>query len=376
MSSSRLTPPPHHRVSWLYIVAGFAVAGALIAVAAASPGPITVTLDGRQRQVRAGSTLADLGDGALKSMPGDLLAINGSVIETAAGEPPLFTRNGSPIHRDALLFDGDVIRSRPGTDVMERAVSETVTVPFGTVIVGEGPISHVATEGVSGIRRVTRGETSHVTVVDLIVRDKIDQVVVRSRPTTDAKTIALTFDDGPWPGQTDAILNVLKANGVPATFFLVGGRATLYPDLVRREVAEGQLIGSHTLGHRGLSGLTPAQVHVQIGHGSDRIRRITGVQPTWFRPPYGAMTGVAWREVRDQGLRVVNWDVDSLDWRQPGAKQIAANVLSAAHPGAIVLMHDGGGDRSQTVAALPEIIAGLRAQGYVFVTVQDLSKLP
>jgi peptidoglycan/xylan/chitin deacetylase (PgdA/CDA1 family) len=352
------------------------VAGAMIAVAAASPGPITVTLDGRQKQVRAGSLLADLGNGAFKSMPGDLIAINGSVLETAAGEPPVFIRDGRSIQRDTRLFDGDVIRSRPGSDVMERAVSETVTVPYGTVVVGEGPISGVATAGVTGIRRVTRGETSHISVVDMTIREKVDQVVVRSRPTSDTKTIALTFDDGPWPGQTNAILDVLKANGVPATFFLVGGRATLYPDLVRREAAEGQLIGSHTLGHRGLAGLTPAQVHVQIGHGGDRIARITGVQPVWFRPPYGAMTGIAWREVRDRGLRVVNWDVDSLDWRQPGAKQIAANVLAAARPGSIVLMHDGGGDRSQTVAALPEIITGLKAQGYVFVTVQDMSKLP
>jgi peptidoglycan/xylan/chitin deacetylase (PgdA/CDA1 family) len=180
-------------------------------------------------------------------------------------------------------------------------------------------------------------------------------------------SIALTFDDGP-SAFTPQILSVLQQYGVHATFFDVGQQAQARPGLVRETYQMGDVIGNHAWSHSKLTSLAPSQVKWQLSRTSAAIQRATGVSPTVFRPPYGATNATVTGIARPLGLSPVLWSVDSLDWQRPGVAAIVNNVLKNARNGSVVLMHDGGGDRSETVQALPQIINGLRQRGFVFVT--------
>jgi peptidoglycan-N-acetylglucosamine deacetylase len=180
-------------------------------------------------------------------------------------------------------------------------------------------------------------------------------------------SIALTFDDGP-SAFTPQILNVLQQDGVHATFFCIGQQVQARPSLVRETFQAGDVIGNHTWNHPNLTLLTPSQVRWQLSRTSATIQQATGVSPTLFRPPYGAMNAAVRATAEQIGLHPVLWNVDSLDWQRPGVTAIVSNVLKDARRGSIVLMHDGGGDRSETVQALPQIINSLRQRGFAFVT--------
>lgn len=212
------------------------------------------------------------------------------------------------------------------------------------------------------------------------------------------KKIVLTFDDGPDPTWTPQILDILKQYHVPACFFVVGKQAEENPGLVRREYAEGHEIGNHSWSHPDMFRLSPALQRLQLDVTQRVIQAITGHSTTLFRPPYGGdvepQTG---REVEPMELAVqrgyitVGEKNDPQDWRlyeyragteaqdfsRPRSyEEIVQSVVVNRDEGSIVLLHDAGGDRSRTIAALPEIITKLRALGYTFTTVSDLRGLP
>ena len=192
-----------------------------------------------------------------------------------------------------------------------------------------------------------------------------------------AGVAALTFDDGPDPKWTPRILHVLAREHVPATFFLIGTEAQQHQALVRKEVREGDVVGNHTYSHKNLSKLPNWRAKAEILGGAAVVEGITGLRPTLFRSPYGAgdMSG---RTIgSDQiaanlGDHPVNWNDDAEDWRGLPASVIVNRVVSGASERTIILLHDGGGDRRNTLIALPEIIRQLRNQGYVFTTVDAL----
>ncbi|HEY3993595.1 MAG TPA: polysaccharide deacetylase family protein [Ktedonobacteraceae bacterium] len=184
--------------------------------------------------------------------------------------------------------------------------------------------------------------------------------------------IALTFDDGPHPGSTLKIVAILKRFSVKATFFCVGQHVQSYPDYVRQEYANGNLVEDHTWTHPDLRLLSSADVAQQLASTANEIERVTGAMPTLFRPPYGIFNWSIFAQARRMALSSIIWNVDPKDWSMPGTNTIIWRVLSAAGNGSIVLMHDGGGDRSQTVAALPTIITTLRQRGFRFVTVEQM----
>jgi peptidoglycan/xylan/chitin deacetylase (PgdA/CDA1 family) len=187
------------------------------------------------------------------------------------------------------------------------------------------------------------------------------------------RAVALTFDDG--PGQyTGRVLDVLKRTGAKATFFVLGQLVTT-GELLRRALREGHAIGNHSFNHANLSGGGMGQ----MTSTNAAIRRTTGYTPCLFRAPYGAVSGLLIGQARSLGMLTIQWDVDPRDWSRPGSGAImagrpasAARVLSAVHPGSIVVMHDGGGPRDQTLAALPGMIATLQRRGYRLVTVPEL----
>jgi peptidoglycan/xylan/chitin deacetylase (PgdA/CDA1 family) len=169
-------------------------------------------------------------------------------------------------------------------------------------------------------------------------------------------TVYLTFDDGP-SQYTAAILNILRASHSTATFFELGFRQAKYPAAAARVRAEGSSIGNHTYDHPDLTALTSVQVRWQLTHGP---------RGRCMRPPFGATNPGVQRIVAQQGLREVLWTIDTMDWSRPGtAKIIKAATGPSVRGGSIVLLHDGGGDRSETLAALPKIINTLQQRGYV-----------
>jgi len=189
-----------------------------------------------------------------------------------------------------------------------------------------------------------------------------------------APEVALTFDDGPNPPYTGQILGILARYQVPATFFCVGLQASAHPADVARMAAAGHGLGNHTWSHPFLPDLTRAQLAEQLDRTDEAVSRAarTGAGPGLFRPPYGSRSPDVLRWLGERGSPIVLWDVDPSDWARPGAAVIAGRVLMQTRPGTIVLMHDGGGNRSQTVAALPLVIEGLLDRGFRFTRLDAL----
>ncbi|WP_414562006.1 MULTISPECIES: polysaccharide deacetylase family protein [unclassified Anabaena] len=188
------------------------------------------------------------------------------------------------------------------------------------------------------------------------------------------KVIALTFDDGPWPDTTVQVLNILKENNVKGTFFVVGQNVKNYPDMVRRVIADGHAIGNHTW-HHWYHYMNPKAAAYEVDNTTDLIYQTTGVKTNLFRPPGGIMHNGVAAYARNRKYAIIMWSSDSLDYARPSVSRLINNVFGHAKPGGIVLLHDGGGNRSQTVQALPEIISKFRQQGYSFVTIPELLEM-
>jgi len=190
--------------------------------------------------------------------------------------------------------------------------------------------------------------------------------------------IALSFDDGPNPYYTPLILDILQKYNVKATFFCVGRLVAAYPGLVIKEYDAGHVIGNHSWSHPDMALLSTASIRLQLVSTSNAIQEAIGVRPIYFRPPYGIMSVPVLIQAYHLGLTTVIWNDEARDWQLPGASVIVNRILWLARNGAIILLHDGGGNRSQTVAALPFIIRGLRLRGFQLVTIaqmmQDLHK--
>lgn len=181
----------------------------------------------------------------------------------------------------------------------------------------------------------------------------------------DRPVVALTFDDGP-SEYTPDFLRVLREKGVPATFFEIGQEMPGREDVMRQILAEGDEIGDHTMNHVEYPG------YDQIAGAAARIRAYTHFKPCLFRPPGGAVDSGVIATAGSLGMRTITWDVDPQDWSLPGTGAIYSNIVSHARNGSIILMHDGGGPRSETLAALPQVIDALRARGFGFATVSGL----
>jgi len=193
------------------------------------------------------------------------------------------------------------------------------------------------------------------------------------------RQIALTFDDAPDPRFTPQILDILKARGVKATFFIVGSRAEKHPELVQRMIREGHSIGGHSYNHPDMSRLSDSRFHEQIEKTSSILTHIAGYRPNLVRPPYGEIRERQLLWLGQQGYYTVNWSADSLDWRNLKPGQVYANVMKSVGPGVIVLQHAGGGAGERldgTIRALPRIIDELQARSYKLVTITQLLEIP
>ncbi len=193
------------------------------------------------------------------------------------------------------------------------------------------------------------------TVVDVTRRS------VKPISTTTSKVVYFTFDDGPSSKWTPLILATLARHHAHATFFQLGSEAAAYPDLVRQVRAAGHTIGNHTYDHRSLPGLSSDGARTEIE---------TGPASRCLRPPYGEINESVRGIAATKNLAVVLWDIDTRDWAKPGIDAISDKVLNDVTDGSIILMHDGGGERSETVAALERLLTVLARRGYSFPALQ------
>jgi peptidoglycan-N-acetylglucosamine deacetylase len=182
------------------------------------------------------------------------------------------------------------------------------------------------------------------------------------------RAIALTIDDGPNPVYTPQVLDLLAEYHVTATFSLIGIHVAAYPYLARAVADAGHSIANHTWTHADLARLPARSVHGQISRASDAIHAAAGVRPALFRAPYGAWTPAVIRQCEQMRMLPVDWSVDPRDWARPGVRHIVRDIVDKTRPGSIILEHDGGGNRSQTVAALRIVLPRLLAEGYQFQT--------
>jgi len=182
------------------------------------------------------------------------------------------------------------------------------------------------------------------------------------------KVIALTIDDGPSPVYTPQILRLLGTYQVTATFSMIGLEVDAYPGMAREVAAAGHMIANHTWSHIDLAVLPPVAVADQIDRATDAIHTVTGRVPTLFRAPYGAWSPAVLQRCAQAGMTPLDWSVDPRDWSRPGVASIVRNIMRNTKTGSIILEHDGGGNRSQTVAALTIVLPRLLAADYRFTT--------
>ncbi|HEY9862599.1 MAG TPA: polysaccharide deacetylase family protein [Candidatus Obscuribacterales bacterium] len=187
------------------------------------------------------------------------------------------------------------------------------------------------------------------------------------------KVIALTFDDGPWPNSTQQILDILKENKIKATFFWVGGAIKNNKNIAKTVVNDGHVVANHSWSHRYGKHSSEAAAK-EIESTAQLIEELTGIESPIFRPPGGVLNNGLVDYVLGKNYVNVMWSADSQDWKSSSGK-IINQVLKQSKSGGIVLMHDGGGNRSETVKALPTIIKSLKEQGYTFVTLPELLEI-
>jgi cellulose synthase/poly-beta-1,6-N-acetylglucosamine synthase-like glycosyltransferase/peptidoglycan/xylan/chitin deacetylase (PgdA/CDA1 family) len=222
--------------------------------------------------------------------------------------------------------------------------------------------------------------TSGLSGEGTILSARGDTLVGRERRPV--RQIALTFDDGPDPRWTPRIVSTLERFHVPATFFVVGSEVVRHPEIVRRLHRDGFELGNHTFTHADLEGLPGWQRSLQIGLTEAAVADAAGVRPRLVRAPYSSVSSAvtpgqagAFRSLAKQGYVIVLTDFDGHDWRRPGVRAIVRSVTPTGRRGGIVLLHDGGGNRSQTVAALERLIPRLQQRGFRFVPVSRLAGL-
>ncbi len=350
---------------------------------------VAISVNGEQVVARVNAPLAEVLEehDYFGAVPGRLLSVGGNVIEERGGEPCAVSRQGEQLAPEqvegARIQEGDVFTVADGTDTEEASTEETQEIAPGIHRETGGAIQFVSQWGKAGSKRVKTGEVSGETAEE-VLEEPQDMVVssVNPRPSS-GKYVALTFDDGP-SSYTPQILEILKEKGVRATFFNLGSQAQSNPSGSRAIVEAGQEAGSHTPEPRNTATGDPdtppptaarATLRSEISTAADALSEASGTHPQMIRAPYGAFGDTEWARSGDLISCNVLWNVDTCDWERPGADAIRAEAVNSAFNGAIILMHDGGGNREQTVAALPGIIDDLRAKGYEFVTVSELMSM-
>jgi len=277
----------------------------------------------------------------------------------------------------------DVLAQRDVETVSHALLTKLANMPVADTVtnVGQGELVTVDDTRDDGSREIKLNRDGRFVAT---YTDFPTYPVIYHEGAADEHAVTLTFDDGPDPTWTPQVLDILKAHNIKATFFLVGSQAETYPGLVRRLVGEGHEIGNHTYTHSNLGEMSAKQIEIELNATQWLIEGITGRSTTLFRPPYNADSRPArvaelapLKQIQDDlGYLIVLENIDPEDWARPGANEILQRVKEQREQGNIVLLHDAGGNRSQTVEALPRIIDFLETRGDRIVPLSELLQIP
>lgn len=371
---------------------------------------VTCTVNGSVRVMAVSSSAQDIIDAGYASpSKGNLVAVHADgepaeVLERGAGEGYTLQVNGVFVDTSTYrLAEGDVLQFFNGQDVTEASVAQTTEIPCSAQIPEDGyflvKIGYVAQWGKNGVSTVLTGIHSGKTVDMGVTQEPQDLIIAQGNsinPVDGRRLAALTFDDGPDPSYTPQYLDILARYGAKATFFVLGTMLEAgdeYAALARRCVQEGHQVASHTYSHQNLLDLDDDARATEVTRSLSSVSQACGVETNVIRPPYGNFYGSSFLKYLRTGSNIAYtayWGVDSEDWEvasrglgvEEGAQKIVENctvskdVSVASNPdafnGSIILMHDSGGDRSRDLVALPQIIEAYQAQGFEFVTMNEL----
>lgn len=344
---------------------------------------VNVTLNGQQQSIEGQQRTIEglLDTNTVSVTPGNYVAVDGSVMREGEGTRATASINGQATDDfSTRLNDGDDISLTNGTDITEDFTEgDHTTIEPTLEMKGTGAVHLYTQKGEAGEKVVRTGNESGKTA-EVTTKEPVNGVVQYYNVNTNGdKVIALTFDDGPWDSSTEAILDTLKENDAKATFYTIGDQISKHKDLVKRAADEGHEIGTHTWDHAEGSGqgvslilMSSDERKQEVEKGMKAIKDATGQDASlMFRSPGGNFDESVAKDLSSLINAEIGWNVDTGDWQKPGTDTIVQRIESAS-PGEIILMHDGGGDRSETVAALKQALPKLKEQGYRFVTVSEL----
>lgn len=342
---------------------------------------VPIMLNGVEAKARINSSIEQLiADQELNPSPGNLLAVDDSVLEKEGGERVSVKLNGKRVSAsklaDTKLQPDDKVEVANGRDRYEEHDVQATEIAPTLTVEGRGAIKYVKTWGVPGRSEVWVGKQSGITADKGVVQEVVNCEVVCRSVSPDKKGkkyVALTFDEGP-SENTQQIVKILQEKGAGATFFLSGDAVKKRSDAVKAIAQAGFDIGSNSYSDVDLSGLSGDDLRNQLTRGFDAISKAADVSTALLRPPYGAFSEQDWAQAMDLVSVVVTWNIDSGDWTLPGAQAVADTVVGSVSNGNIVLLTDNSSTSAQTVEALPLIIDRLQAEGYELLSLSDLIK--
>jgi peptidoglycan/xylan/chitin deacetylase (PgdA/CDA1 family) len=355
------SPVPRARALVAAVVVALVSAGCTRAGAGPTRLQVYVARAGRLApvEVERGTTVADaLRRARVVPRNGRLLAAVSHRPLGPNDRPARLRVGGRTVTEATVLTRSSTIEVTDGRDTVEGTRVVERSIPQGGL---PKALQYVQFAGRPGTGRATVGARSGE-VVDL-------RTTVAPQPAHRAtgKVLALTFDDGPSPTYTRQVLAILKAKKVPAVFCEIGNLAEAHPELTAEVVAAGHQLCNHTEHHvEGLEREPRATVEAEIAGGREALEAAGGETPAYYRPPGGSLGPVIYEVAAAHDEPVLYWSIDPRDWKQPTAHDLLVAIVSQLQPGGIVLLHDGGGNRDQTIAALPAIIDYARALGYTF----------
>ena len=355
------TAPKHSRFMRLTVLGVIVMLlAAFWLVSGGQQSTTKVRIDGRTVWVTGhkptvGTALAA---GRVRPKDGALLSVVTHRVINAHAAPPHVYVNDAVADFALPVHAGDRIVVTNGTDVTENVVSR----PLQGLAPGLPPVEDRIWISGGGTEDAQVGEHSG----EIVSRSGAPATATPAHPET-GMVVALSFDDGPDPRWTPEILQILKDENVKATFCTIGYLAQRHPDLVKAEFDAGHMICDHSMHHiLNLPSRPHPQIIDEVDQAADAIRTIIGENPLFYRPPGGNVNQDVIDTAHQRGLRVLKWSVDPKDYTKPPAPAILARVEAKVGPGSVILLHDGGGDRSQTVAMLRQLIDDLKKRGFTF----------
>lgn len=340
---------------------------------------VEITLNGEAAKIRINSTIERImSEKELETRPGNLLAVDDSVLEKGGGTACTVKLDGKAVDADRLgeveLVGGEDLVIGDGENVYEEHEVEATSIEPTLTIDGSGPVRFVQTWGVPGRSEVWTGKKTGIVADKGVVKDVVNAEVTCTTVTPDVKGkkyVALTFDEGP-SSRTSDILDILKEKGAEATFFVSGDKVASAPAAVKAIAESGNELGTNAYSDVNLGSLSAADLRSQLSDSFKAVERAGAGEVSLVRPPFGEFSEQNWADAMDLVSAVVSWNVDSGDWLLPGASAVADTVVGSVSNGSIVLLTDNDATSAQTVEALPQIIDRLQVEGYELVTLSDL----